>query len=69
VVGSLVAGLIGYRARPSAFELASYVAFAAAAGYLFFGQRRFSGRPPRPSSRPVENTPQRRQREASVGKL
>jgi high-affinity iron transporter len=36
VVGSLLTGLVGYRARPSALEIAAYVAYVVAAGALFF---------------------------------
>ena len=35
-VGGFLAGLIGYRARPSALEVAAYVGYLAAAGALFF---------------------------------
>jgi high-affinity iron transporter len=37
-VGGFLAGLIGYRARPSALELAGYVVYLAAASVLFFPQ-------------------------------
>ncbi len=36
VVGSLLAGLVGYRARPSAFEVTGYLLYVVAAGTLFF---------------------------------
>ena len=36
VVGSLLAGLVGYRARPSALEVTSYLLYVVAAGTLFF---------------------------------
>jgi high-affinity iron transporter len=36
VVGSLLAGLVGYRARPSALEVAGYLLYVVAAGTLFF---------------------------------
>ena len=39
LAGSFLAGLVGYRAHPSAFELAAYVAFAACAAWLFFAGR------------------------------
>jgi high-affinity iron transporter len=35
-VGGFLAGLLGYRARPSALELAAYVGYLVAAGALFF---------------------------------
>lgn len=35
-VGGFLAGLLGYRARPSALELIAYVGYLAAAGMLFF---------------------------------
>ncbi len=35
-VGGFLAGLIGYRARPSALELAAYVVYLAGASVLFF---------------------------------
>ncbi|HEY7139018.1 MAG TPA: FTR1 family protein [Methylomirabilota bacterium] len=36
-VGSLLAGLLGYRARPSTWEVGAYVAYLAVAGWLLFG--------------------------------
>jgi high-affinity iron transporter len=36
IVGSLLAGLVGYRARPSALEVAGYLVYVIAAGTLFF---------------------------------
>ena len=36
VIGSLLAGLVGYRARPSALEVTGYVLYVVAAGMLFF---------------------------------
>jgi len=36
IVGSLLAGLVGYRARPSALEVAGYLVYVVAAGTLFF---------------------------------
>jgi len=36
-LGSLLAGLLGYRARPSTWEAAAYVAYLLLAGWLFFG--------------------------------
>lgn len=35
-VGGFLAGLIGYRARPSTLEIAAYVVYLAGAGLLFF---------------------------------
>ena len=46
LAGSFLAGLVGYRARPSALELVSYVGYAAIAWWLFFGARRL----PRPGA-------------------
>jgi high-affinity iron transporter len=37
-VGSLLAGLLGYRARPSTWEAGAYVAYLAVAGWLLFGR-------------------------------
>lgn len=39
VVGSFLAGLIGYRARPSVFEMLAYAGYLIAAGLLVFGPR------------------------------
>ena len=36
-LGSLLAGLLGYRARPSTWEAGAYVAYLAMAGWLLFG--------------------------------
>lgn len=36
LVGSFVGGLVGYRARPSAFEVGAYVVYLAVVGILFF---------------------------------
>jgi high-affinity iron transporter len=36
VLGSLLAGLLGYRARPSTWEAAAYVAYLVVAGALIF---------------------------------
>lgn len=36
IVGGLVAGLVGYRTRPTAFEVGAYVTYLAVAGALFF---------------------------------
>jgi high-affinity iron transporter len=38
VVGSLLSGLLGYRARPSTWEAGAYLAYVAAAGWLLFGR-------------------------------
>ena len=37
VVGSFLAGLLGYRARPSLLEAAGYVAYLLVVGFLMFG--------------------------------
>jgi high-affinity iron transporter len=37
-VGGFLAGLVGYRARPSALEALAYVAYLLTAGTLFFGR-------------------------------
>jgi high-affinity iron transporter len=47
-VGSLLAGLLGYRARPSTLEAVAYVAYLVVAGWLLFGGR------PAPSLVPAE---------------
>lgn len=39
IVGSLLGGLLGYRARPTAVEAASHLAYLAAGGLLLFGDR------------------------------
>jgi len=39
IVGGFLAGLVGYRARPTALEALAYVAYLVAAGWLFFGPR------------------------------
>ena len=38
MVGSFLAGLVGYRAQPSAFEVVAYGAYLLAAGLLLFGR-------------------------------
>lgn len=43
LVGGFLAGLVGYRARPTALEVFAYVAYLVAVGWLFFGPR--SARP------------------------
>jgi high-affinity iron transporter len=50
IVGSFLAGLVGYRARPSTFEVLAWVSYVAVAGLLFFGDRL---RRPRPRSTAV----------------
>lgn len=49
-LGSLLAGLLGYRARPSTWEAGAYVAYLAVAGWLLFGR---SDRPGSPSPTPT----------------
>ena len=39
LVGGFLAGLVGYRARPTAPEVIGYAAYLVAAGWLFFGSR------------------------------
>ena len=39
IVGGFLAGLVGYRARPTALEVIGYVAYLVAAGWLLFGSR------------------------------
>jgi high-affinity iron transporter len=50
LVGSFLAGLIGYRAQPSAFEAGAYLAYVLVAGVLLFGKMPTSrsGSPNRP---------------------
>ena len=73
VVGSFLAGLVGYRARPSGFELGSYVLFAAGAAYLFFGHRRGVGVPSEiavaSASSPNGTDPARDRHQAGVGSV
>jgi high-affinity iron transporter len=52
VVGSVLTGLIGYRARPSLFEVLGYWAYLVAAGTLLFGRR--SVAPRRPPVAPMD---------------
>jgi high-affinity iron transporter len=59
VVGTFMAGLIGYRARPTAFEVGAYLVYLIVAGLLFFGNTR----PPR--SRP-SSTDARRDKPTQV---
>jgi high-affinity iron transporter len=40
LLGSLLAGLLGYRARPSTWETVAYVVYLVVAGALIFGVRR-----------------------------
>lgn len=57
-VGGLLAGLVGYRARPTALEIAAYVLYIAVAGTLFFPalvRRRVPGRTNIPE--PAPNRP------------
>jgi high-affinity iron transporter len=54
-VGSLLAGLLGYRARPSSTEIIAYVGFLILAGWVLFApSRRSSSEPlPRPGRSPT----------------
>ena len=54
-VGSLLAGLLGYRARPTATEVVAYLGFLGLAGWILFGPtRRSSAEPlPRPGRSPT----------------
>jgi high-affinity iron transporter len=45
VVGSFLAGFVGYRARPTVLEVLGYTTYLAAAGWLLFGRR---AQPPLP---------------------
>ena len=58
LLGSFLTGLVGYRARPSALEIAAYVAYVVGAGALFFPAI-FSrqGRPRRRVAKPVVKRP------------
>jgi high-affinity iron transporter len=38
LIGSFLAGLAGYRARPTVLEVGGYLAYLLAAGWLFFGR-------------------------------
>ena len=40
LIGGFLAGLAGYRARPTVLEVAGYLVYLLAAGWLFFGPRR-----------------------------
>jgi high-affinity iron transporter len=40
LVGGFLAGLVGYRARPTALEALAYASYLVAAGWLLFGPRR-----------------------------
>jgi high-affinity iron transporter len=44
--GSLLAGLLGYRARPSTWEAVAYVAYLLLAGWLLFGRSDRGDAPP-----------------------
>jgi high-affinity iron transporter len=54
-VGSLLASLLGYRARPTATEIVAYLGFLALAGWLLFGPARRSSSEPlaRPGRSPT----------------
>ena len=39
VIGGFLAGLAGYRARPTVFEVGAYGVYLVAAAFLFFGYR------------------------------
>jgi len=52
MIGSLLTGLVGYRARPSLFEVLAYWAYLVAAGALLFGRRWVA--PRRPSVAPMD---------------
>jgi high-affinity iron transporter len=55
VLGSLLAGLLGYRARPTAAEVIAYLGFLGLAGWILFGPARRSASepPPRPARSPT----------------
>jgi high-affinity iron transporter len=46
LLGSLLSGLVGYRSRPTAFEVGAWLGYLLVAGYLLFG-----GRPAGPEPR------------------
>ncbi len=52
LVGGFLAGLVGYRARPSLLEVAAYLVYLAAAGWLLFGGTS-SNRPSGPRAMPT----------------
>jgi len=55
IAGSFLAGLVGYRARPTLLEAAGYALYVLGAGLLFFGgTRRGSGSHGTPSESPEE---------------
>lgn len=39
LLGSLLSGLVGYRSRPTAFEVGAWLGYLLVAGYLLFGRR------------------------------
>jgi high-affinity iron transporter len=52
LVGSFLAGLVGYRARPTAFEVGAYLVYLVVVGLALFGPRRAAAPasvPPAPS--------------------
>ncbi len=63
LVGSFLGGLVGYRARPSGFEVGAYVLYVLVAGSLLLASRRpivRPGAPLTPRSQPVERERLRR---------
>jgi high-affinity iron transporter len=53
VAGSFPAGLVGYRARPSALEVAAYAIYLVVTAVLFFGRLTPPTRPPQTSGKPL----------------
>ncbi len=55
VAGSFLSGLVGYRARPSVFEIGAYVAYLVSVGLLLFGHSgSISFRPERRGRTPAQ---------------
>jgi high-affinity iron transporter len=52
-IGGFLGGLVGYRARPSALEVAGYALYLVVAAVLFFGRVAPPTRPPATSGTPV----------------
>jgi high-affinity iron transporter len=46
VAGSFLGGLLGYRARPTAFEITAYALYLAVGGFIFFGRHAGGTTPP-----------------------
>jgi high-affinity Fe2+/Pb2+ permease len=59
-LGSLLSGLLGYRARPSTWEAVAYAAYLVVAGWLFFGGSPSSAAPAARRADPVGGAPETR---------